>query len=203
MTARVDSVVPLDRTARLYGRKICKACEKSIEGFFEVGALLIQAKTELHHGEFERMIESCCPFGKRTAQRLMQLPQNPVLLNATDRSHLPNSLRALAKLAQFEPKELSHAINNHWVTAELTEEGATALHRRVRKAFGKRTRKPSASGRPRLDGLERLQKAWSLATDDQRARFLSQILDHDNNIELERRGDGRWVAPDAEILAQN
>jgi len=143
VSARVDSVVPLDSSALEFGSKITAAWQKSVEGILEAGKLLIQAKAVLP-GEFERMVKQQCPFGIRTAQRLMQIAANPALSDATHVSCLPSSWGTLAELAKFEPAELSHAIGNHWIKPETKREDVAPLRQRVQRALGR-------SGRSRTE----------------------------------------------------
>ena len=138
-----DSVIPLERSASLLGRKITLSWQKSIEGILEAGSLLIQAKAELEHGDFERMVANSCPFGIRTAQMLMRIASHPILSNTQNSAHLPSAWNTLAELAKFEPQELSHAIGNHWVKPEMTREDVGHLHRRVRVALRTVGRKPA------------------------------------------------------------
>lgn len=142
MAGHVDSVVPLDRATRLYGHKITKAWQSSVEAIFEVGRLLIEAKADLQHGEFEQMVKQSCPFGARTARRLIGIANHETLSNRTHVSVLPNHWGTLAELARFEPAELSHAIGNHWVKPDMTREDVKYLHARTQKALGTRSRMP-------------------------------------------------------------
>jgi hypothetical protein len=142
MSAVVDSVMPLEADALHFGERISAAWQKSVEGILEAGALLVQAKTQLPHGAFQKMIQQRCPFSIRTAQTLMQIASNPALSNAQHVARLPASWGTLAELARFEPRELSHALGNRWVKPDMTREDVGELHRRVRQALGGRVRQP-------------------------------------------------------------
>src|SRR5262245_19184879 len=63
-------------------RAICSRWHETVRAFLEVGGMLIDAKTQLAHGEFGEMIERDLPFGSRTAQRLMAVAQHPSISNA-------------------------------------------------------------------------------------------------------------------------
>lgn len=173
--ARVDNVVPLGDLERDFGAKITAAWQKTVEAIFEVGQLLCEAKAALPHGEFEAMVEKSCPFNIRTAQRLMQIASNEVLSEATHGSHLPASWRTLHELARWEPKELRHALSNHWIKPELERREVEPLHRRVRKALGMRVRAPKPKARSVPSGLERLRAAWQKATYRERMIFRAEI----------------------------
>lgn len=164
MSSAVDRIVPMDRATRLYGHKITKAWQSSVEAILEVGRLLIEAKAELAHGEFEQMVRQSCPFGKRTAERLMKIANHPVLGKATHGSDLPASWRTLDELARFEPTELSHALGNHWVKPEMTRDDVKLLRARTQKALGTRTRMPPKSS-PKPKGFQTYLRS-SIEPDD-------------------------------------
>lgn len=154
---QADSVVPLSRPLRLFGRKITLAWQKSVEGILEAGALLIQVKAEHHHGDFERMVRNTCPFNRHTANKLMSIASNEVLSNGSIWNHLPSSWTTLYELSRFEPRELKHAIGNHWVKADMPGKDVEPLRRRTRQALGlsARTRVRRASATPAEKNLAR------------------------------------------------
>jgi hypothetical protein len=63
----------------------------SVEGILECGRLLAEAKAELAHGEFGRMIEEKLPFKSATAQMLMKVHRNQRLVNPEHVRLLPPS----------------------------------------------------------------------------------------------------------------
>lgn len=131
-----------------YAGRICTAWSKTIEGILDTGNALIEAKAELRFGHFEHLVKERCPFGARSAQRLMAVAHHEVISNATHGSGLPASWRTLYELSKFEPRELNHAISNHWVKPDMSRKDVPDLHRRVRRALGGgrnriRTRQPA------------------------------------------------------------
>lgn len=52
------------------------AWNKTCEGVFEVGRLLIEAKAALPHGEFTAMVEAELPFVPQTARKLVAIAQD-------------------------------------------------------------------------------------------------------------------------------
>lgn len=173
----------MKRPARLWGHKITKAWQASVESIIEVGSLLTQAKAELAHGEFEEMVKESCPFKIRTAQTLMQIAANPTIANAQHSACLPASWTTLYELARFEPAELSHAISNHWVKPEMTREDVKYLHARVQKALGFRKRMPpqsNAAARPKSfqsylrSSIDAEALEWLGSIDEQTAQTIAE-----------------------------
>ena len=93
-----------------WASRIAAAWQKSRESIIEVGCLLIEAKCELPHGEFEVMVGSELPFGARTAQRLMAVASDQRLLNATHASVLPSSWMTLYSLTKLSDDEFGAAL---------------------------------------------------------------------------------------------
>lgn len=126
-----------------YADRIRTAWSKTIAGIIDTGNALIEAKAELQFGHFEHLVKEQCPFGARSAQRLMAISSHKVISNATHGSVLPASWRTLYELTKFEPRELNHALGNHWLKPDIQRQDVPDLHRRVRKALGNRTRQPA------------------------------------------------------------
>ncbi len=64
----------------------------------DAGALLIEAKAVLSHGDSRAMVDAELPFGARTAQRLMAIAGDPRIADRTRGSDLPPSWRTLYEL---------------------------------------------------------------------------------------------------------
>jgi Protein of unknown function (DUF3102) len=75
-----------------------------------VGNKLIEAKQELEHGQFERMIREQLPFGKRTAQRLMVIAQDERLTNQDNMKLLPRSWGTLSELTTLDDNAFNEAL---------------------------------------------------------------------------------------------
>src|SRR5262245_55434393 len=84
-----------------WAAKISAAWRSALDDIIETGALLIEAKAALPHGEFEAMIEAELPFGKRTAQMLMKVAADSRLTNAKHASLLPPSWYTLYELSKL------------------------------------------------------------------------------------------------------
>lgn len=103
--------------------KITTMWRGQVQGFIEIGKMLIEAKSKLKHGDFLGWIDEMrasgkLPFGHRAAQMLMKVAGNAVLSNAKTFAHLPPNYLALSLLAKAPETELAAWIRNGAVTAE-------------------------------------------------------------------------------------
>ena len=187
MSALADNIIPVDRSTSLYGHKITKAWKASVEAIIEVGRLLVEAKAEVPHGDFERMVKQKCPFSVRTARKLMQVSNHPALSKSAHCAVLPASVDSLAVLASFEPDELNHAIGNRWVAPEMTRDDVKRLHARTQKALGRRKRMPpSPTSEPRPKSFQTRLRArleqdsleWLATVDQQTADVVADRVAH-------------------------
>lgn len=111
MAARVRSARSAD-TAEDFVARITSEWRRAVASIVGCGTLLLEAKDGLAHGEFGRMIEADLPFGRRTAEKLMEIARHPVLADATHESHLPASWTTLHKLSRIAPPELARMIES-------------------------------------------------------------------------------------------
>lgn len=82
--------VEVERRGReWFAGRIRKAWQSTVEGIFEVGRLLIEAKASLPHGEFGDMVKTDLPFAWGTANRLMTVAQDDRLSNSAHARNLP------------------------------------------------------------------------------------------------------------------
>jgi hypothetical protein len=93
-----------------YPAKIEAAWNKSRDGIFEVGRLLIQAKAELPHGEFEAMIEAELPFGPSTARRIKAIAEDAWLAKRAHVNVLPNNWGTLYQLTTVPVEDRDRGI---------------------------------------------------------------------------------------------
>lgn len=121
-------------TAEWYAKVISGEWQKSIEGIVEVGRQLLQAKKNCEHGEFLRMfkghensVSDPVPFGKRTAQMLIEIASHGVISNAKFVSHLPQSWSTLYELTKLDDETLIAGIKACEITPEMTRAEAAAL----------------------------------------------------------------------------
>lgn len=120
----------IEPTRAQWAERITLRWQQSVEGIIDVGRLLIQAKDELPHGEFGKMIKTDLPFGERAAQMLRKIAQHRVLSDPNHGSHLPASWRTLYRLSELDPPLLEAAIEDGTITAKTTRIDADLYQRR-------------------------------------------------------------------------
>jgi hypothetical protein len=114
------------------------ALKKSVEGIIEAGLVLIQAKSELEHGQFTDWVVNELRFGTRKpgvrdadirkAELLMFLARNEVISKSCHWHAFPPSPRTLWELTQIRPKQrLLDLIADGTVNPSMTREEAIAL----------------------------------------------------------------------------
>jgi hypothetical protein len=125
------SQTPNTHTAEFFVEKITAGWQKAVESIIQTGKLLLQAKAELPHGEFGKMIEpGKLPFTPSTAQRLMAIARHPVLSNPAHVQHLPPSWGTLYKLTQFSEEMLNKKLADGTINAGLERMRRTKSSRR-------------------------------------------------------------------------
>jgi hypothetical protein len=114
------------------------ALRKSVEGIIEAGRVLIEAKSELEHGQFIDWVVNELRFGTRKAgvrdadirkaELLMFLARNEVISKSCHWHDFPPSPRTLWELTQIRPKQrLLELIANGTINSGMTREEAVAL----------------------------------------------------------------------------
>lgn len=112
--------------------------KKSVEGIIEAGLVLIEAKSDLEHGQFTDWVVNELHFGVRKdgngehnirkAEMLMYLARNEVISNPCHWHAFPPSPRTLWELTQIRPKQrLLELIENETINSGMTREEAVAL----------------------------------------------------------------------------
>src|SRR5262249_54373974 len=99
-----------------FAQRITAAWQAAVASILETGRLLIEAKAELRHGEFGKMIDTRLPFGRRTAQRLMAIASHPVLSKAAHAPLLPPAWYTLYLLTEVPKEELERLLANGKIT---------------------------------------------------------------------------------------
>jgi hypothetical protein len=99
-------------TIGYHARRITSSWRAAVASIIETGRLLKEAKEALDHGEFGLTADEKLPFGRRTAQMLMQsrsIPKHPIIGNAKHASHLPASWTVLHALTELPDRESVNA----------------------------------------------------------------------------------------------
>jgi hypothetical protein len=109
--------------------QIKAAWQRSLDGIFEAGCLLIEAKASLPHGEFLAMIVRELPFSERTAQKLMAIAawDNRKQIKATFASYLPVSPFALYELSRLPDAAFEEAVADGRIHVEMSRRDAEFL----------------------------------------------------------------------------
>jgi hypothetical protein len=117
--------------------RVRKALNNSVAGIMEIGLVLIEAKSELKHGQFTNWLVDDLRFGKRLAngeadirkaEMLMSLVRHEVISNPCHWHAFPPSPRTLWELTQIQPKQrLLELIGDGTINSAMTREEAIAL----------------------------------------------------------------------------
>lgn len=99
--APAAEVVRATATPDDYAEAIRGAYRDTVEGIFRMGRLLIDAKEDLLHGEFESMVEEDLPFGPRSARMLKTIARDERLRNRKHVSDLPPACSTLSRLTRL------------------------------------------------------------------------------------------------------
>jgi hypothetical protein len=91
-----------------------------LQAIFTIGDDLIRAKGELDHGEFQFMIDTELPFGRRTAQMMMAVARDDRLRKANTCSLLPPHWRTLYQITWLEDGPFDRLIDNCIIRPEIT-----------------------------------------------------------------------------------
>ena len=121
------------------------ALKKRVEGIVEAGRVLIEAKSELKHGQFTDWVVRELRFGARKegsrvsdlrkAEMLMFLARNEVISNPCHWHALPPSIRTLYELTQILPKQrLLKLIEKGKVHAGTTREEAIGFQPKSKRS---------------------------------------------------------------------
>lgn len=99
-----------------------------IQHLIEAGRALINAKSELGHGNFSSLFgPGKLRIDIRTAQLLMRVANNPALSNTNNSSFLPPALASLNVLASLDQAKLQAAIDAGKIAPHMTTLDARVL----------------------------------------------------------------------------
>ncbi len=125
-------------SAQDWATVVNKCLGSTVKGIIEIGAVLLQAKDELDHGQwgsmFAEAIDNVDPatvkipihFGIRTAQRYMFIAEK--FQKRQDMSFFPPTLTVLEELAHFSERVITKALKDGRVFADMTMENAYDLN---------------------------------------------------------------------------
>jgi hypothetical protein len=124
---KLRSPVPTSPGVKLWAGKIFSAWQKTVESYIEVGQLLIEARQNLAHGEYEAMIKSDLPFSAATARKLVAIADHQVLSNRSHGNVLPSNWTTLYQLALLPPDRCKQCIENGAINPKMQRKDAAAL----------------------------------------------------------------------------
>jgi hypothetical protein len=107
------------RSAAEWVKRISAAWQKSVASIIETGDLLIKAKDDLDHGEFDAMVERDLPFKPSTARRLTKIAANECLSNRAHAHVLPPSWMTLYELTKLPAPELVARIEDGVINPKM------------------------------------------------------------------------------------
>jgi hypothetical protein len=112
------------------------AFKKSVEGIIEAGNVLIRAKVQLKHGQWEDWVIGSLRFGERAesgqanlrkAQQLMALAENSVIFDPSNFGNFPPSIGKLTVLSKIPEQELLEHIESGKVYPTMTRKETVEL----------------------------------------------------------------------------
>jgi len=140
------NAVSVVRDRASYAGEIKALVHRSVRAIIDIGKLLVAAKADLAHGEFEAMVREDLSFDPRTAQRLMAIAQSPALANPTHVSLLPPSWGTLYELSRLPEPTLARALTAGEITPKTQRQEAIALVERERGTERLASRSPDGGG---------------------------------------------------------
>lgn len=127
-----ETVIFLPARRQYWANHINTAWRETLNGIFETGRRLIQAKSELP-GQFEAMVATDLLFGPRTARRLMQIARNWEYRFRTHASVLPPSWMSLYELTKLTDAEYGTLIDDRTIRPDVEREEIVARCRALRR----------------------------------------------------------------------
>ena len=129
------------KTRAQFATAICavhtRAVRRSLEDAIQIGRMLIEAKNSLAHGEYLEMVESDLPFGKRAAQMLTAIAEDPRFQKANQGSlFLTLSWRTVYELTRLPDAVLEQAKKMGMIRPGMTRSDVE----RVAQAFASEAR---------------------------------------------------------------
>jgi hypothetical protein len=141
---KTEPPVPNTKLRQEWRSEICAAYRKTVEAYIETGTLLVKAKVDLDHGEFERMIHGELPFKPSMARKLMAIATHPILSDRSHENDLPPCWTVLYELSQVDRRLLEEKITDGTVNPRMERKDAAALRTKVPS-------KPRTKAQPRTE----------------------------------------------------
>lgn len=124
------------RDSNEYVREISRLWREAQQSFLAIGRYLVQAKRNLAHGEFQRLVEASLPFGRQTAYELRMIAE-AVDGGRIPEPKLPQAASVAYQLATLKPSDLAAADQDGLVRPDLRRPEIIAWKReRLRRSSG-------------------------------------------------------------------
>lgn len=114
-----------------YVERIENAWNRSRDGIFEAGLLLVQAKDSLPHGEFAAMVEAELPFNRHTAYKLMSIARDERLVSHVN--HLPASWGTLYELTTLDDEQFACAMEAEVIRPDMERKDLAPIKAKARQ----------------------------------------------------------------------
>jgi hypothetical protein len=108
-----------------WAEQISVAWRKSVEAICAVGRLLDEAKSDLPHGQFEKMVEAELPFGARAARMLAAIGRDDRVRNHG--SDMPASWRTLYELTRLTNEQFQAGLKSGSINPEMLRADVQAI----------------------------------------------------------------------------
>jgi hypothetical protein len=118
---------PGNAIANPWTERILAAVRKQVDAIIEVGRLLTEAKADLPHGEFQRMVERDLPFNPGQARVYMRVAADPRLAKRQHAAVLPPAVGTLEILRHLSDREFERGIQAGDIHPDMSRKQAQTL----------------------------------------------------------------------------
>ena len=123
------------KTVEHYAGLISEEYRRTQESASRIGALLIEAKDGLPHGEWGRLTgettadgRGILPFSARSAQMFMAIARSPRIGNPNQGADLPASWRIQYELTRLTPEEWERGLTTGLINPDMERQDIERLH---------------------------------------------------------------------------
>ena len=108
------------RPSNDYASDIASTWGKALICVMETGRLLVQAKANLPHGDYQAMIERELPFSPSTARKLVAVAEHPKLADRSIWNDLPSAWTVLYSLSNLQPETIDKGLFQGLIKPDMT-----------------------------------------------------------------------------------
>jgi hypothetical protein len=140
----------LTKQAERFRTKIIAAWNKSVDGIFEIGDLLIAARAKLTDLEFETL-RNQLPFQPDVARRLEKIASDKRLREPEIKKLLPPHWGTIEQISFCTDDELQDAVKSGVIKPEVQRKSVTAFRAKKSVAANSNPQGPAATTTPKLN----------------------------------------------------